>query len=242
VTRGEEVFDVLRAELLNGVLKPGDKLRMVELASRFSVSQSVVREALTRLAEQGLVVASPQRGFRVRELSVEDIIGLTESREQIESVALRLAIERGDLWWEKEIVATHHHLERTPVVDEDGRFNEPWTAIHHDFHRALTVGCNNARLHGVVLALRDSAELYRRWWWALGDDRQRDLDAEHRQLMDLVLARDADGAIEALTYHIKRAPERLIAYAHEHGLDDLNRPPLSQSSSTQRRGRRPRRK
>ena len=43
VTRGEEVYDVLRAELLNGVLNPGDKLRMVELAQRFSVSQSVVR-------------------------------------------------------------------------------------------------------------------------------------------------------------------------------------------------------
>ncbi|HXA91175.1 MAG TPA: GntR family transcriptional regulator, partial [Mycobacterium sp.] len=70
MTRGAEVFDVLRAELLSGVLKPGVKLLMVELASRFSVSQSVVREALTRLAEQGLVVATPQRGFRVRELSV----------------------------------------------------------------------------------------------------------------------------------------------------------------------------
>ena len=242
VTRGGEVFDVLRAELLNGVLNPGAKLRMVELASRFSVSQSVVREALTRLAEQGLVVATPQRGFRVRELSVEDIIGLTESREQIESVALRLAIERGDVRWETQIVAAHHLLERTPVVDADGRFHEPWMAVHHDFHRALTAGCNNARLHGVVLALRDSSELYRRWWWALADDRQRDLRAEHRELMDLTLARDADGAIEALTYHIKRAPERLLAYAHEHGLDDLNTPPPTASPRTQRRGRRPRRK
>src|ERR1700754_1928222 len=95
VTRGGEVYDVLRSELLNGVLCPGTKLRMVELADRFSVSQSVVREALTRLAEQGLVVATPQRGFRVRQLSVEDIAGLTESRVAVESIALRLAIERG---------------------------------------------------------------------------------------------------------------------------------------------------
>jgi DNA-binding GntR family transcriptional regulator len=227
VTRGAEVYDVLRAELLNGVLCPGEKLRMVELARRFSVSQSVVREALTRLAEQGLVVAKPQRGFRVRELSVEDIVGLTESRVEIESVALRLAIERGDVLWETQIVAAHHLLERTPVVDAVGRFHEPWAAVHHDFHRSLTEGCNNARLQGVVLALRDSAELYRRWW-ALANDRQRDLAAEHRQLKDLTLARDADGAIEALTYHIKGAPERLIAYAREHGLDDLNTPPPSE--------------
>jgi DNA-binding GntR family transcriptional regulator len=242
VTRGAEVFDVLRAELLNGVLNPGDKLRMVELATRFSVSQSVVREALTRLAEQGLVVASPQRGFRVRELSVEDIVGLTESRVEIESLALRLAIERGDVRWETEIVAAHHLLERTPVVDADGRFHEPWAAVHHDFHRALTVGCNNARLQGVVCALRDSSELYRRWWWALADDHQRDLRAEHRQLMDLTLARDADGATEALTKHIRAAPERLLAYAREHDLDDLNTPPPTEEPRKQRRGRRPRRK
>ena len=227
VTRGAEVYVVLRAELLNGVLCPGEKLRMVELARRFSVSSSVVREALTRLAEQGLVVATPQRGFRVRELSVEDIVGLTESRVEIESVALRLAIERGDVLWETQIVAAHHLLERTPVVDAVGRFHEPWAAVHHDFHRSLTEGCNNARLQGVVLALRDSAELYRRWW-ALANDRQRDLAAEHRQLKDLTLARDADDAIEALTYHIKGAPERLIAYAREHGLDDLNTPPPSE--------------
>ena len=242
VTRGGEVYDVLRAELLNGLLNPGDKLRMVELAARFSVSQSVVREGLTRLAEQGLVVATPQRGFRVRELSVEDIVGLTESRVEIESVALRLAFERGDVRWETEIVAAHHLLERTPVVDADGRFHEPWAPAHHDFHRALTAGCNNARLHGVVLALRDSAELYRRWWWALANDRQRDLAAEHRQLKDLTLARDADGAIEALTYHIKGAPERLIAYARERGLDDLNTPPPTEAPRTKRPGRRPRRK
>jgi DNA-binding GntR family transcriptional regulator len=211
VTRGEEVYDVLRAELLNGVLNPGDKLRMVELALRFSVSQSVVREGLTRLAEQGLVVATPQRGFRVRELSVEDVVGLTESRVEIESVALRLAIERGDVRWETEIVAAHHLLERTPVVDDDGNYREEWGVRHRDFHQALTVGCNNARLYGVVLGLRDSAELYRRWWWAMADTGQRDLAAEHRQLKDLILARDADGAIEALT--------------SLHGLDDLNGPP-----------------
>jgi DNA-binding GntR family transcriptional regulator len=227
VTRGEEVFDVLRAELLNGVLNPGDKLRMVELAGRFSVSQSVVREALTRLAEQGLVVATPQRGFRVRGLSFDDIAGLTESRVAIESIALRLAIERGDVLWETEIVAAHHVLERTPLVDAEGRFNEPWAGVHREFHRALTVGCNNARLQGVVMGLRDSAELYRRWWWALAGD-QRDPAAEHCQLKDLTLARDADAAIEALTYHIKKAPERLITYAREHSLDGLNTPPPTQ--------------
>jgi DNA-binding GntR family transcriptional regulator len=227
VTRGKEVYDVLRSELLNGLLCPGQKLRMVELADRFSVSQSVVREALTRLAEQGLAIATPQRGFRVRELSVDDIAGLTESRVEIESVALRLAIERGDVQWETQIVAAHHLLERTPVVDDDGQYFEEWGVRHRDFHQALLAGSNNDCLLGVVQGLRDSAELYRRWWWALAADRRRDLAAEHRQLKELTVARNADPAIKVLTNHIKWAPDQLVAYAREHGLNDLNKPPSS---------------
>jgi DNA-binding GntR family transcriptional regulator len=187
-----------------------------------AVSNSSVIHVEEVLAERGLIVATPQCGSRVRQLSVQDIAGLTESRVAIESIALRLAIERGDVRWETEIVAAHHILERTPVLDTDGRFHEPWAGVHRDFHRALTAGCNNARLQGVCLALRDSAELYRRWWWALADDRVRDLASEHRQLKDLTLARDADAAVEALVHHIRRAPDQLIAYAHQHGLNDLN--------------------
>jgi DNA-binding GntR family transcriptional regulator len=189
------------------------------------VSNSRITRVDEVAAGRGVAAARPWRGFRVRELSVEDVVGLTESRVEIESVALRLAVERGDVRWETEIVAAHHLLERTPVVDDDGNYSEEWGVRHRNFHQALTVGCNNARLYGVVLGLRDSAELYRRWWWSLADTGQRDLEAEHRQLKDLMLARDADGAVEALTSHIRRAPDQLIAYAHEHGLDNLNRPP-----------------
>src|SRR5580692_7364854 len=91
-TRTEQVYEILRGELLNGGLHPGQKLKMVELTERFAVSQSVVREALTRLTEQDLLVATPQRGFRVRDLSVEDIAELTETRIEVESLALRLAV------------------------------------------------------------------------------------------------------------------------------------------------------
>ena len=221
-TRTEQVYDVLRAELLNGGLHPGQKLKMVELTDRFGVSQSVVREALTRLTADGLLVATPQRGFRVRDLSIEDIAELTETRIQVESLALRLAVERGDLQWETGILAAHYRLERTPVTLADGTVSEDWSTSHRDFHQALLTGCGNRRLESVVNSLRDSAELYRRWYWVLTDDHQRDLAREHRQLRELALARDAGQAIEVLTEHIDRAPSLLIAYAREHGVDELN--------------------
>lgn len=221
VTRGEEVFAALRSDLLNGVLFPRQKLPMVELATRFKVSQSVVREALTRLAEQRLVEANPQRGFRVVELSVDDITGLTEVRVEIEQIALRLSMERGDVNWETKVVAAHHLLERTPFAKDDGNINEEWSVRHQEFHHALLAGCGNARLLAVTRALRDSAELYRRWYWVLADDHQRDLEAEHRRLRDLVVARDSDIAVELLVEHIERAPRALVAYAREHDVDPI---------------------
>jgi DNA-binding GntR family transcriptional regulator len=221
-TRTESVYETLRTELLNGQLAPGGKLKMIDLAERFSASQSVIREALTRLAEQGLVVATRQRGFRVRDLSVEDIAQLTEARVEIEAMALRLAIERGDIHWETGVLSTHHLLERTPVALADGSFNEEWPVRHRDFHSALLSGCGNRRIADVAQALRDSAELYRRWYWALTDDHRRDLAGEHRRLRDLALARDADAAVSLLSEHIERAPRQLIEYAREHGAEALD--------------------
>src|ERR1700759_3079934 len=130
VTRTERVYEVIRSELLNGVLHPGQKLKMVELTERFGVSQSVIREALTRLTEQGLLIATPQRGFRVRDLSIEDTSQLPDTRIQVEAPALRRAVERGDLQWKTGILAAHHRLERTPVTSDDGTVSEDWSGHH----------------------------------------------------------------------------------------------------------------
>ncbi|WP_344577899.1 GntR family transcriptional regulator [Streptomyces lunalinharesii] len=224
-TRTEEVFDGIRADLLNGQLDPGQRLKLVALAGRFGVSLSVVREALTRLAEQGLVVSSPQRGFSVMPLSVDDMSDLTRTRIQVESLALRQSIELGDLEWEAAVVSSFHTLDRTPVNGEDGHLNEDWPDAHRAFHQALLSGCQSPRLIGIVTTLRDSAELYRRWYWSLTEDQMRDLAAEHRALRDHALDRDADAAVAALTEHIDRAPRKLIAYAREHNLEDPTHPP-----------------
>ena len=102
-TRAELVHDTLRDEVLRGLYEPGQRLRLVELAQRFTVSQSVVREALTRLAEQKLLVALPQQGFRVMPLSPADLRDLTEARVEIEALVIRLAVRRGDVAWESAV-------------------------------------------------------------------------------------------------------------------------------------------
>ena len=224
-TRTDEVYQVLHKDLLNGRIAPGEKLRLVDVSARFEVSQSVTREALVRLAEKGLVVATPQRGFRVRDLSVHDIEALTEARVQIELLTLQFAIERGDIHWETSVVAGHHLLEKTPVALDDGQFNEDWPERHQAFHRALLSGCGNPHLEAVSSELRDSAELYRRWYWVMTGDSDRDLATEHRLLKELALARETNSAHALLRTHIERAPSKLIAYAAEHDMSALNHHP-----------------
>jgi DNA-binding GntR family transcriptional regulator len=127
------------------------------------------------------------------------------------------------------VVAAHHTLERTPVADAGGGFNEGWSAAHRDFHQTLLAGCTSPRLEGIVASLRDGAELYRRWYWALTDDHARDIAGEHLRLRDLAVARDPEPAVAVLTEHIERAPRELIAYAREHGLDAAPRNPARSS-------------
>ena len=220
-TRTEEVFQALHWDLLNGRIAPAEKLKLVELSARFAVSQSVVREALSRLTEKGLVTATPHRGFRVAELSVQDIQNLTEARVQIESATLRLSIGRGDIHWETEVIASHHLLENTPTELADGQLNGDWPARHEAFHRALLSGCANPHLEAIATELRDCSELHRRWYWTFIDDHDRDIATEHRLLKELALAREADAALALLRTHIERAPSKLAAYAAEHGAPSL---------------------
>ena len=93
------VQERLRADILSTRLLPGQKLHIAGLAKHFSVSLAAVREALSRLVADGLVQASDQRGFRVSPVSPADLRDVTQTRVDIEGLALRRSIERGDRTW-----------------------------------------------------------------------------------------------------------------------------------------------
>lgn len=220
-TLAEEVYDRLRHELLRGDLAPGSKLRINDIAGRYQVSPSVLREVMTRLAEQGLIVAMPQRGFAVMELSVADLEDLTRARRLIETMALRESIADGDLTWEASVLATHHLLQRTTMTTADGHVSSEWAKTHREFHYVLLAGGRSSRLVGIADSLRDCSDLYIHWSRELAHDDRRDVAAEHREIANLTLARDADGAAAALAQHIERTTAALVAYA-EHRDDREN--------------------
>jgi DNA-binding GntR family transcriptional regulator len=160
-TLNGEIFVRVRSDILAGHLPPGARLRPAALAREYSVSMSVMREALARLAEQELVVWVPQTGFRVAPLSLEDLEDLTNARLDIEVLAMRYAVQRGDIAWEGQVLAAHHTLERTRQFDPDDpdRFTEEWAEAHANFHNALLAGCNSRRMIGIAAQLRDGSEL-----------------------------------------------------------------------------------
>ena len=158
ITRTEQVYAQLRADILSGRVLPGTKLRFAELTERYDCSTSVVREGLTRLAEQGLVQSEPQHGFHVTPLSQDDLDDLTTARCEIEGLVLRMSIEHGDIAWESEVVAAHHALDRTPM-ESDGDpvvMSEEWTLAHARFHQASVVRVPEPATaqHGAVVARR----------------------------------------------------------------------------------------
>lgn len=213
-TRAETTYRAMRADILAGRLRPGDKLPFAELGERYDASQGVLREGLARLVAEGLVLSEPQVGYRVMPLSIKDLDDLTDARCEIEGLVLRNSVVNGDVGWESEVVAAHHRLERTPdgKGDVDARVSEVWADAHGNFHRALLSACTNDRLKAMALALRASAEVYRQWSEALHEG-ERDIGDEHRSLMVAALDRDADRAVELLHHHLRTTQLRLVTAA-----------------------------
>jgi DNA-binding GntR family transcriptional regulator len=210
----EDVHEAVRFDILFGRRLPSSRLQLNELAEEYGVSLSVVREAVTRLASEDLVEATPQRGFRVRSISLEHLRDLTWVRVQLETLALRQSIAKGDVGWEANLVAAHHRLAVTPMYFEDGRGNTEWMAAHGAFHAALAAASGSPVLERVRQQLYDASELYRYWSGNLPQDRRRaSPDEEHRQIFEAALARDADLAADLLTRHLEKTARALEAMA-----------------------------
>ena len=209
LTRG--AYEGLRADLLACRILPGTKLKIQELCNRFSVSLGAIREALSRLTSEGLVVAEPQRGFRAAPISASDLTDLTMVRIEIDSLCLRRAISDGDVDWESRLVAAAHRLARTPErePDDPARSNDEWAAAHAAFHLALVAGCNSPWLLHLHILLYAQSERYRRLSvpFTTGG---RDVNEEHRAIVTATLARDADAATPLLAAHLEATTRILL--------------------------------
>jgi DNA-binding GntR family transcriptional regulator len=200
----ESTYFSLHEDILGGILRPGQRLRIIELSTRYAVSIGAIREALSRLSAEGLVSAEPQRGFRVTPISRNDLKSLTIVRCHVEELCLRRAIELGDLSWEGNVVATYHKLSRTPtrVSDADHGVDVQWRAAHAQFHRMVVSACDSAWLLKLREQLYAQSDRYQRL--SLSSARpDRDADKEHYGLVEAILDRNADLAVSRMKAHLE---------------------------------------
>jgi GntR family transcriptional regulator, carbon starvation induced regulator len=205
------VFDAIRADILSGHLRPNSKLPIGALSKRFGVSLSAVREALSRLVSEELVKLEEQRGFRVAPVSIENLLDITKVRIQIEILAIREALEKGDTAWEANILGAAHRLSRTPERDskDPNRLSEEWAFQHRLFHDALISACGSPWLMRIHDTFFEQTERYRRLSLPY-KAHPRGVENEHREIVEAILNRDIDAAASSIANHFQETTNIII--------------------------------
>lgn len=209
-TVGEAVYIALREDILNGVHRPGSKLMFAELTAAYATSMGTLREALTRLAADRLVIAEGQRGFRVAPISIDELWDITRLRSEMESAALEEAMKAGDDAWEAKIVSSLHMLLKlesrpaeTPLL-----LTEAGARLHKQFHFSLIAASPSIWRLRVIDVLYDHSERYRRLQTA---HMERGLHSarEHDELASAVMGRRKRAAVKLMQVHLHRTAEML---------------------------------
>lgn len=208
----DQAFAQLRRDVLNGTYSAGAKLKLDELQATYGFSSSPLREALSRLAQEGLIRADERRGFRVAAVSAEDLADITRMRVMLDVQALRESIAHGDDAWEALVVGAFHRLEKVEARLSEGPvvLDQGWTEVHTAFHMALISASPSERLRTWSASLFDQAERYRRYS-ARFRKTFKHKSSEHRKLMDATLRRDADTACALLEEHILSTQRNVLA-------------------------------
>jgi GntR family transcriptional regulator, carbon starvation induced regulator len=202
-TLSERAAALIERDIIAGDLAPGARLGISELVQRYDIGATPLREGLSRLISRGLIVGIGQRGFRVADVSREDLLDITGMRTLVEIEALRLAISNGDDAWEAGIISTLHQMRRyIQRTGTDFREGAPdFDRLHKGFHTALLAACESKRLLSAHSDLYDQAYRYRRVMMRSFDSGKKFV-AAHQNLADKVLARDVEGAQAMLASHL----------------------------------------
>tara|TARA_B110000444_G_scaffold237521_1_gene250347 strand:+ start:2171 stop:2854 length:684 start_codon:yes stop_codon:yes gene_type:complete len=208
----EQALMRLRYDILNGSLSPGSQLKLDKLINHYGFSSSPLREALSRLSVEGLVIIEDRRGFFVSDVSIADIEEITKLRLILESEALRESITKGGDEWEANVVSCGYRLERYENrISSQNPFisDSEWASLHFDFHNSLLSGCTSTRLLKLRTTLFYQAE---RYWhiWANENPSPTNRGSNHKRIQETVLGRDIDGSLKLIKRHIENTTKIVI--------------------------------
>lgn len=209
-TVGSNVYHRIKRDIIFGALEPGAKLKLNGLKARYSTSLSTLRETLNRLSSEGFVDAPAQRGFFVRDVSVEDLTEIAELRILLESHALEQSLANGDTEWEGNLVAAHHKLARMEdrMLSGDLTSKETWKRYDWEFHLATIQACRSQNLLDLHAIIYDK---YLRYQNLVLTHRGEVASKEHTDLLQAAMDRDAERAKSLLRLHVRGGLEHTVA-------------------------------
>ena len=199
----EKVYDQLRAEMISCALPPGTEIRENELALRFGVSKSPVRDALMRLEREGLVITLPRQGYRVAPISLADVQDMFHLRDALERACMERISRRAN----DEQLAGLDRFRRFVATEWQGGF----VAYNREFHRALARMAGNPRMRDQLIDLIDQME--RAVQLSVSSLKKSDpqtLVAEHTQLICALQARQTARAQRLVSRHVGEAGKRVM--------------------------------
>ena len=206
-TTADTVAHMLRNEIQRGQLPPGTRLRQNEVAQRFGVSTTPVREALALLQAEGLVRIDPHRGALVFHPTVADLRESYEIRGALEALAATKAIPRmtEDLVEELQKIIDRMRKEKDEVR---------WVELNNEFHLRLYQASAMPRLCTMIANLRDSSSTYIHMF-AAHDLPEHRADDDHQEILDACAAHDVRRARKAIAAHITHTVNGLVRFIEE---------------------------
>lgn len=204
------IFDTLRKAIINGDIKPGERLMEVSLAEQMGVSRTPVREAIRKLEAEGLVTMIPRKGTHVSEISVKDIIDVLEVRAALDKLATGLAAKRIEDSQVKMVENVHKQY--TAFVEK----NNIEGAIRKDveFHDAIYSISGNPRLIAVLSSLREQIYRFRVMYMSDTIIAENVLN-EHSEMIEALRRNDDKLASELAEQHIRNQMETIIKSMNE---------------------------
>jgi DNA-binding GntR family transcriptional regulator len=208
-TIGDVIFRQIRRDIISGALPPGTKIKLEQAKERYSISVSSLREILSRLTTENLVIAEGQRGFEVSPASRKELVELGDLRMVLEMHAIGLAFAAGNLEWEGQIVASHHKLSvaEGKLLAGDVSRTIDWVRYDWEFHQAIVSACNSATL---MAALSSVFDRFLRYHMLARSFRGQPVVDDHKLLFELAIKRDVEGARSVVRRHIQSGVDHIL--------------------------------
>jgi DNA-binding GntR family transcriptional regulator len=204
----DEVAEKLRRDIFSGMRLPRERLIESKLAETYSVSRMIIRQVLSLLEKEDLVVIEPYKGASVADVSLSKIVENYQVIAMLEGYAAKLAAEKltpEEIGYLKAIVKAQKKLGASEVKE--------WKALNTQFHRIINLKCQNEKL---IRFLRQSVRFTSYWFLVLSTfGRIPESNKEHLKIIDALSKQDAELARKAMERHILDSGDYLINAIHE---------------------------